>query len=343
MERSWDGHWNLGEPELAEAFIEFASADAVAIADSCGLELVAAPEPLRSDENRVFRLDVADGPVALKVYRHGRAPDRAIEEQLEFVDALASSGASVARGRRLADGSFLGRVAGQQFSLFEWWGDGDDCDLSDADARAGIDFERLGVGLARLHSLSVDRPLEHQQSYLPQTWGRAALDYLLANDVVHREHRDAFTLAAQGLLDRAEAVWPDEPLVAIHADLGHWNVVWPREGPPRMIDFEDLGLGLAWHDLSLLPHSFVNSELCGAAEAALIGDRLRSGYASVRPLPAGDAELGALIEGMRGLYIDCWIAARRQDRHFSLRRLSFHTKRYWESRVARIERYRSIR
>ncbi|MEZ5165236.1 MAG: hypothetical protein R2695_01640 [Acidimicrobiales bacterium] len=60
-------------------------------------------------------------------------------------------------------------------------------------------------------------------------------------------------------------------------------------------------------------------------------------------MPSGDAELTGLLEAMRSLHIDCWIAARRHDRHFGVHRLDFHTARYWAGRAERLDRYLAMR
>jgi Ser/Thr protein kinase RdoA (MazF antagonist) len=338
-ERTWEHHWEIGDEAGADAFVELGPSDAVAMLDSVGLVAVGEPEPLPSDENRVFRVDLSDGPIVLKIFRYSRSSAAVLTEQLEFVDRLAAAGISVARARHLPDGGWLGEWEGQLFALFEWWDEVGDSPVDDT----GADFRALGADVARMHLLGADVRLEHQLPYTPETWGRASLEHLLGNEIVHALYRSAFSAKAEEVLRRSAAEWPPEPPVPIHSDLGRWNVLWPPRSAPVMIDFEDLGVGTAWQDLYLLPHSFVNNRVCDADTADRIGVALREGYTSVRAIPEGDAALSALIEAMRGLYIDCWISARRHDRHFGVRRLTFHTKSYWEARVARLDRYLSIR
>jgi Ser/Thr protein kinase RdoA (MazF antagonist) len=315
---------------LAEAFCELGPADASEMLASVGLMVVSEPAALHSQENRLFRVDI-DGTVrALKVFRYGRVSDAALTYQLEMVEALATDDVSVEVAVRLPDGSLLGRWEKQQFALFEWWtGSG-----TVPHDRSGADFSSLGAAIARLHEYAANQA-PTAKHYTPWTWGRASLDYLLAHDIVHAAVRQRFAQTAEAVLARATEVWPDEPLVPIHSDLGAWNVLWPNAGPPTIIDFEDLGVGVAWQDLYLLPHSLSND----AVAAGEIEADMHAGYRSVRALPKGGRRLSGLIEAMRGLYIDCWIAARRHDRHFGVRRLTSHTRQYWIERVERLERY----
>ncbi|MFT5201231.1 MAG: Ser/Thr protein kinase RdoA (MazF antagonist) [Candidatus Aldehydirespiratoraceae bacterium] len=338
--RSWATHWDAGDPARADAFIEFGPVEVTAALRSVGFEPTTVPEQLRSDENRVFRVEFADGPVAVKVFRYARLTPEALDEQLEMLDRLQAAGVGVAAGLRLPGGERLGIFEGQLFACFEWYGDEAEEGPTHEDA---ADFFGLGIDIARMHEVGVTHPPERQLTYTPQTWGRAALDSLISAEAIHPQYREPFVARAEETLERAAACWPSTTPQFIHSDLGEWNVVWRPDGSAVLIDFEDLGLGVPWQDIYLLPHSLANNGVCDGATAERMGERLRAGYTSVRPLPEGSAELGALIEGIRGLYIDAWIAARRYDRHFSLRRMSFHTKAYWAARLERLERYLSIR
>ena len=330
----WETHWDRGEPGLADAFSELGGADGTSMLASVGLTVVSEPTAVSGQENRILRATTDGGSVfALKAFRYGRLSDAALTEQLELVASLCAAGVPVAAPVRLPHGSLLGRWEGQQFALFEWH---EEAGAHPRDRR-DADFTALGAGIARVHLCHADQ-LRHAKRYTPSTWGRASLDYLLAHNVVHTAVRADFARTAEMVLLRASEAWPAEPLVPIHSDLAVWNILWPSAGAPAMIDFEDLGLGVAWHDLYLLPHSL------GADEGTTrrIEADLHAGYSAVRPLPEGGPRLSGLLEAMRGLYIDCWIAARRHDRHFGVRRLTFHTKRHWLERTARLERYAGL-
>ncbi|MEM7142060.1 MAG: phosphotransferase [Actinomycetota bacterium] len=331
----WTTRWDDADADLAEAFVEFDTHDARDALESVGFVVQSEPAPLKSNENRVFRVETDEGRAAMKVFRHGRSTREALEEQARFVARLDAAGVPVNVALPLPGGGFVAEHEGQAFSLFSWT---DDLDVP-RDERSA-DWFAIGSAIATMHEVGAAMGLRHQPEYTPSTWGRGNLEYLRRTGVVHAAVREEFFAAATELLADADERWPAMPLIPVHGDLGYWNIAFAS---PRatFMDFEDLGSGLALQDVGLVAHGLVNNGLCGAETAARIDDAVRSGYASVRPDDIGDRRLFGMIEAMRGIFIDAWIAARRYDRHFSLRRLEFHTQRYWRSRVERIARYRA--
>ena len=88
------------------------------------------------------------------------------------------------------------------------------------------------------------------------------MDYLFQHDVVHKAVRTEFFERGEKLLKSAAESWPNDPLVPVHADFGRWNVRWAGPEVPVVIDFDDLGLGIAWQDICLFPHSLVSQGVC---------------------------------------------------------------------------------
>lgn len=337
--RSWEGHWERGDPDRADAFNELGPEDARMMLVSVGIEPTNEPEVLRRDENRVFWAAVADGFVVLKVFRFGRNTAEALEEDAATIERLAALGLPLIGAQRLPNERFVGELDGQLFSVFPWV-DGRGARELDL---ARVDFPEVGSTIAQFHLEAGSQSLEHRLTYTPNTWGDAALTYLLDNDLVHPAVRQEFEQAARQFLDEAQEAWPEHPLVPVHSDLDPSNLIW-RDGPvPSIIDFEELGFGSPVHDTYRLPYSFYQREYCSKEESQAIREQIEAGYRAIAPLPDDTVAIGNYIEGIRGISNDCFFSSRRHDRHYGGVRLTAHTKSHWQSRLERLERYRGTR
>lgn len=337
--RSWEGHWERGDPTCADAFNELGPADACAMLASVGITPTHEPEVLRRDENRIFWAEVDGSFIVLKVFRYGRNTADALEEEAATIDRLAALGLPVVGAQRLPSGGFVGELDQQLFSVFDWI----DGERSRAVDLSSVDFTAVGATIAELHSAATEQPLDHRLTYTPNTWGDAALRFLLDNNLVHAGVREAFEAAARSFLDEAAAHWPDHPLVPVHTDLDQSNLIWSNGDVPSIIDFEEMGYGSPVHDTYRLPYSFYQRGLCTKDAAAAIRNHIETGYRTVAPLPDHTEALGNYIEGMRGISNDCFYASRRHDRHYGGGRLTAHTRLHWQGRLERLERYRGTR
>ena len=95
---------------------------------------------------------------------------------------------------------------------------------------------------------------------------------------VRAEHRDLMLRTFDHVEPLFDAMIAADTRIPIHADLHSWNVKWLR-GRMSVFDFDDAGISVPAHDLSIAAYYLLGDET-GVQRRALL-----DGYAEIRPLP----------------------------------------------------------
>jgi Ser/Thr protein kinase RdoA (MazF antagonist) len=219
----------------------------------------------------------------------------------------------------------LHRHAGYRFALFPSAG-GRAPEPDDRDT-----LRLLGRTLARLHSVGANGRFQHRIAIDVDTYGRAAVAFLLGNDWLPAHLFTPFETLSERLLERIATAWTAGGAMTtlrLHGDC-HLGNILQRDQRIVLVDLDDALTGPAIQDLWML--------LSGEGEDLRRQiDWLLEGYSVFR---AFDARELALIEPLRTLRIlhhNAWIARRWNDPAFPVAFPWFAENRHWENLVGQM-------
>lgn len=282
---------------------------------------------LNSFENRVFQVFVEDGSVVVaKFYRPGRWSDAQIAEEHGFAAELAAAELPVVAPIALGDAGTLAHVEvdGEDFRLAVYPRVGGQGPELDDEAT----LRWLGRFVARLHAVGERRPFRHRRRLDAATLGHAALERILALDLIAPAQRAPWEGACRAALARVDAAEAAVPAAAlrIHGDLHRGNILWrdPDEGGsgPAIVDLDDTVTGPAVQDLWLLLAGS-GDEVRGQLAALL------DGYTQLRDFDRRELALVEPLRTLRMIHHSAWLAERWSDPAFPAAFPWFGSAGYW--------------
>ncbi|ART80456.1 serine/threonine protein kinase [Oceanisphaera avium] len=273
---------------------------------------------LNSYENRVYRFkSEQEGAFVAKFYRPGRWSQAQIQEEHDFLFALAKGKVRVA----------LPLVREQQsvFSFNGIW-------FAVWPAVAARQFETdnldqlaaLGEQLGRLHNVGEQFSLVARASQSVSDKLAVAREVLMTKAAIPAKLKDAFFTQLDALIARTCDLYVVNNTITLHGDCHASNILW-QDGP-YLLDFDDCAQGPAVQDMWLM--------LSGSRQEQLLQlDTLLDGYEQEREF---DRRELALIEPLRAIRIInymAWLTARWLDPAFPANFPWFNTPDYWQQQL----------
>jgi Ser/Thr protein kinase RdoA (MazF antagonist) len=266
------------------------------------VELVAARE------NRVFRVETPDVPLALRLHRPGYRTRAELDSELAWMAALEQQGVKVPRPVPAKDGSLCVAV-GDTFVDVLTYLEGTPL-MKDGrvaqDAGPSETAFRLGATLARLHDISDEwslpsgfvRPAWDAEGLLGDKplWGR-----FWENPALTRDQAELLTEVRSNAQRALSRLGPELDYGLIHADAVPENVLVDDDAV-YLIDFDDGGYGFRLFDLATTVNRLERYAPDGAA-----GRRFLDGYLQARPIDLRPLPLFRLL---RSLTYVGWAIAR---------------------------------
>lgn len=290
--------------------------------ESLGLHCDGRLLALNSYENRVYQVGMEDAPpLVAKFYRPHRWSDAAIQEEHDFVQALAESEIPVV-APLITDGKSLLFYEGFRFALFPRRG-GRAPELGDPET-----LEWLGRFIGRIHAIGATADFVHRPTLDIASFGEEPRDYLLSHGFIPADldaaYRSVVDQALDGVrhsFDRAGNV----NRIRLHGDCHPGNVLWTDDGP-HFVDFDDCRMGPAIQDLWML--------LSGER-----GDMTRqmsdvlAGYEDFCEFDPRELHLIEALRTLRLIHYSAWLARRWDDPAFPMNFPWFNTQHYWQNRI----------
>ena len=277
---------------------------------------------LNSYENRVYKIGLeSDDAIVAKFYRPGRWSNAAIEEEHTFTEELAEQEIPVVAPLSI-DAQTLFHCGPFRLAVYPCRG-GRAPELDDLDQ-----LQQLGRLVARIHLVGetadfADRPQIDIESY-----GIASRDYLLAEEFIPDEMREAYSSIAELVIDGVEQSGDRSGAfqeLRLHADFHPGNVLVATEHF-HIVDLDDARSGPSVQDLWMF----------------LSGDRdeqtpqltaLLRGYEEFRRFDARELHLIEALRSLRIMHYSAWLARRWGDPAFKRAFPWFNTRRYWDEHV----------
>lgn len=282
---------------------------------------------LNSYENRVYQLGVEDGPPLIaKFYRPHRWSDAQILEEHGFVAQLAAADIPVVSALLDVDGNSLSEFNGFRFAVFPRQG-GRAPELDRPDTLTWI-----GRYLGRIHAIGREQGYMSRPSINLETFGTQSLSFLLENQWIPSDLREAYASTAKQMLVKLAQgfeVTNDVPYLRLHGDCHMGNVLWLEDGPqrgPHFVDFDDSRMGPAIQDLWMLlsgSRHEMQDQLC----------EILAGYEDFSDFNINELALIEPLRCLRLLHYSAWLAQRWVDPAFKQAFPWFNTQRYWQDRI----------
>lgn len=329
----------------APGYLELTPARVLDALDALGLRPDGRLLQLNSYENRVHQVMLEDGrAVVTKFYRPGRWSDAQILEEHAFALELAAAEVPVAAPmvlRACADPAL--QVLGDPPTLAHWRAEGELHRFSVTPRRAGREPElerpdtlrRLGGFIGRLHAVGRRAVFRHRLHMDPARDGAAAIDAVLALDMLTPSEAAPWLAAARAaLLALTEAFERHGPLqrLRLHGDCHLGNILWrdaQADGGPQLVDLDDACMGPAVQDLWMLVSGDANTMDAQFAE-------LLQGYALWCDFDPRERHLVEPLRTLRMLRHSAWLAQRWEDPAFPAAFAFFGTPAYWSQQTTQL-------
>jgi Ser/Thr protein kinase RdoA (MazF antagonist) len=290
---------------------------------STGLRTDGRQLALNSYENRVYQVGVEDGkPLIAKFYRPGRWSDAQILEEHAFALELAEAEIPVV-APNIIGGRTLLEHGGYRFTLFERRG-GRAPELDDPDT-----LEWLGRFLARIHNTGSTRIFATRPTLDTTTFGEEPRAWLLANNFIPANIREAWMAATEQALEGVRAVFDRAGGVVdirLHGDCHGGNILWREGEGPHFVDLDDSRMGPAIQDLWM----FISGDR--ASMTRQMSDVL-AGYEDFREFDRRELHLIEALRTLRLIQYSAWLARRWDDPAFPMAFPWFNTQQYWQDRI----------
>lgn len=304
------------------AFADLRPEDIVATLEDMGFACDGRFLALNSYENRVYQIGIEDDrPVVAKFYRPARWSDESIVEEHEFSIALADQEIPVV-APLLIEGETLKHADPYRLAVFPCRG-GRSPDLDNYDL-----LGQLGRLVARIHLEGEVKRFKYRPSIDIETYGVESVDFLLDNDFMPEDNRDAYEGVAELVLDGVEACFeragPTRE-IRLHGDFHPGNVL-VNEDRLHIVDLDDCRHGPAVQDLWMFL-SGDREEQTPQLEALL------EGYQSFRRFDARELHLIEALRSLRIMHYAAWLARRWEDPAFKAAFPWFDSARYWDDHV----------
>jgi Ser/Thr protein kinase RdoA (MazF antagonist) len=296
-----------------------------AVEEASGINLTGLISPFPSYINRVYEIETEDGErLVAKFYRPNRWSESALREEHEFLHDCAESDIPVVSPLRLSGGDTLGMSNGYFFTLFPKKS-GRMFELNNDN-----DYLRAGSLLGRIHAAGKKRNSNHRTVLDPSESTRKDVEELLSGTLIQGSFRTDFKKITDAILELIVPMFSETIIQRIHGDCHLGNILCRPSSDGNyqlmIIDFDDMVMGPAVHDLwLLLPDRF--------AESKREFNLLVEGYEQFFPFDYTSSRLIEPLRAMRMIYFLAWCARQYDDFQFRNNFPQWGSEKFWENEI----------
>jgi len=306
----------------ALAFAGLQPEDIVATLEQAGFPCDGRFLALNSYENRVYQVGIEDDkPVVAKFYRPARWTDAAIQEEHDFAIDLADQDIPLVAPLEI-DGETLLYSGPFRFAVYPCRG-GRAPDLDNYEL-----LNQLGRLVARIHLAGATSSFLHRPRIDIDSYGFSSIDYLLDNDFIPDDNREAYESIVEFVIDGIEACYARAGTtqeIRLHGDFHPGNVLVDQDRL-HIVDLDDARHGPAVQDLWM----FMSGD---RAEQTPQLEALLRGYQQFRRFDARELHLIEALRSLRIMHYAAWLARRWGDPAFKIAFPWFDSRRYWDDHV----------
>lgn len=312
----------MSDDAAALAFTDLQPEEIVATLERTGFDCDGRFLALNSYENRVYQVGIEDDrPVVAKFYRPGRWTDQAIQEEHDFAIDLADQDIPLVAPLEI-DGETLLHSGPFRLAVYPCRG-GRAPDLDNYEL-----LNQLGRLVARIHLTGETSSFQHRPRIDIDSYGVTSIDYLLDNDFIPDDNREAYESIVEFVLDGIEACYARAGAtqeIRLHGDFHPGNVLVDRDRL-HIVDLDDARHGPAVQDLWM----FMSGD---RAEQTPQLEALLEGYQMFRHFDARELHLVEALRSLRIMHYAAWLARRWGDPAFKIAFPWFDSRRYWDDHV----------
>lgn len=290
------------------------------------VRLTSLSRPLSSYINRVFEMQVEEGPAIIaKFYRPGRWSRLALQDEHDFLLELDEREIPVIAPLRLADGGTLGEYRGMFFALFPKRSG------RRRDEPTDDEWEQLGRLMARVHAVGALHQPRERITLRPDSSTRSNVEYILRSGMIPQEMRREYEAAANEMITLVTPLFEDVEMIRIHGDC-HWaNIIFRPDEGFYLIDFDDMAIGPPVQDFWML--------LPGYSQGTLLEiDLFLEGYNTFRSFDRRTLRLIEPLRAMRFIHFTAWCAAQAGDGTSARLAPGWGTPNYWRTEINDLKR-----
>ena len=273
--------------------------------------------------NRVYALQTSSGDeLVAKFYRPGRWSFEALQEEHAFVLDCAEAEIPVIAPMRLADGTTLGRTAGDIcFAVYpKRWG-------RELEVQEDIVWRRLGMVIGRLHVVGSQKEAPHRVVLHPAKSTEADICELLQCPLMLDDLAHAFEDVCNEILDLIEPLFDNTEAIRLHGDCHRANVLNRMGEGLMLIDFDDMVTGPPVQDLWLMLPGHANE-----TEREL--DLMLEGYTQFRKFERSTVQLIEPLRAMRQIYFLAWCGRQSADFTFRHHFPEWGSRAFWTREIS---------
>jgi len=289
------------------------------------VELTGLTSPLPSYINRVYELEAVDGMrLIAKFYRPGRWNMAALQDEHDFVLDCARDEIPVVAPLPLTEGKTIGEYEGMLFSIFP--------------KKSGREMElhtdegwlRLGRLAGRIHQAGSRCDAPNRLVMHPETTTRPEIAMLLDGGFMSRHQASRFKDITGRIVEIALREFEGIELQRIHGDCHRGNILERPDEGLMVIDFDDMMMGPAVHDIWLLLPGHANQT---RHEMNLILE----GYEQFMEFDDRQLRLIEILRAMRIIYFLSWCSTQTDDYKFLANFPDWGSEMFWQREIADLE------
>jgi Ser/Thr protein kinase RdoA (MazF antagonist) len=298
------------------------------IEKALGVSLTGLITPLPSYINRVYELETVDRErIVAKFYRPGRWTREAILDEHDFILSCFQQEIPVVSPLKLVSGETLGAAQEINFAVFPKKS-GRLFELNTEE-----DYIRVGAIISRMHQAGSEKEASNRIILDPSLSTTQDIKDLINSGLIPTGYLKDFEKITTDILEIITPLFSEVEKIRIHADCHLGNILdRPGEGL-LLIDFDDMAMGPAIHDLwLLLPGSLKESK----KEMNL----LIEGYEQFRSFNWSHIKLIEALRAMRIIYFLAWCARQVNDFQFNHHFPDWGTEGFWEKEITDLKNQR---